>query len=83
MSDIAMISIIPLRDYKIGGAYHYTSLIENKETIDNPFINLKEYGNYLIGEHFIVIKDFKRTVSFMLESYSTQYGGVYKCIYNQ
>jgi len=49
---------------------------------DNDF-SFYEYGEELIGEHFIVCKanSEDRTISFIYDNWNISNGSVYKCIY--
>lgn len=68
---------------QIGKSYGY-SLI--KEYIDAYGLEEKEYGEFLVGEHFIVLRDPSKSgkpddvfMTFVLVGYTTQ--GQYRLVY--
>lgn len=69
-----------MKVFKLNWEYPY-SIIHNQV---NPDLNtVLEYGNVLIGEYFLVVKDIKtdNVCSFVLTG-MTNKEALYKCVYN-
>ncbi len=66
--------------FKLNAEYTYQQIEDQADFFD---YEIAEFGNELIGEHFIVLKSEYDTIcSFVLTSYNPVQGGNYKCIYN-
>jgi len=64
---------------KKGTNYRYVFLEEFSQDND---CSLEEFGNEIVGEHFIVLRDEDdKVISFVLIGASSQY--IYECIYNE
>ena len=73
-----------MRDLILNETYLYTEIeiwFDERARID-PNMTLDEYGIFLLGEHFIVIKEANLTYSFIMISYNSN-GSIYKLIYKE
>jgi hypothetical protein len=72
---------LEIKKFQINKKYSYTE-IENFCNND-PDFSIEEYGSEVIGENFLILKDYhNQTYSFILDSVSNS-DYIYKCIYNE
>ena len=68
-----------MRQFKKGDSYRYSHI---KEVMHTVSFFLEEFGEEIIGQHFLVWQVGDETISFMLDGTSGE-GFIYECIYNE
>lgn len=74
-----------IKEFTLYSNYTYNELDKWFSEIydDDPNVNWKELGDFLIGECFVVISGNNLLLSFVLAGYNESVGGVYKLIYKE